>query len=91
MSIRFVSPFVAALAAMPALVFAGAVNINQADAETLAAELEGIGLSRARAIVQYRKDNGPFVTADELTLVKGVGERTVELNRANILVEEAKP
>lgn len=91
MRIRFVWAYLAALAALPALVSAGTVNINRADAETLAAELEGIGLARAKAIVEYRDENGPFVTPDELMLVKGVGARTVELNRANILVEEPQP
>lgn len=91
MTSRVLWPYIAALASLPGLVFAGSVNINQADAKTLAAELEGVGISRAEAIVEYRNQNGPFVTPDELALVKGIGERTVELNRANILVEEAKP
>jgi len=79
-----------ALLAAPTLVFAGPVNINTADAETISAELKGIGLSKAKAIVEYRKKHGPFRSADDLSLVKGIGERTVELNRADIMVSKPK-
>ena len=72
---------------MPLYSWAGPVNINTADAETLSAELEGVGLSKAEAIVQYRETNGPFRSAAELTEVKGIGERTLEINRDNILVQ----
>ena len=79
-----------ALLAAPTLVLAGPVNINTADAETISAELKGIGLSKARAIVEYRKKHGPFRSADDLSLVKGIGERTVELNRSDIVVEKPR-
>jgi competence protein ComEA len=62
------------------------VNINTADAETISAELKGVGLTKARAIVEYRKKHGPFRSADDLSLVKGIGDRTVELNRSDIVV-----
>ena len=75
-----------ALLALPVFAFAGPVNINTADAETLAAELQGVGPSKAQAIVEYRSKHGPFKTADDLSLVKGIGERTVELNRKDIQV-----
>lgn len=65
----------------------GPVDVNTADAETLSAELQGIGLSKAVAIVEYREANGPFKSPDDLILVKGIGERTIELNRENILVQ----
>ena len=73
-------------AALPLIAFAGPVNVNTADAETLSAELKGIGLAKAKAIVEYRKKYGPFKSADDLALVKGIGERTVELNRENIKI-----
>jgi len=69
---------------------AGPVNVNIADAETISAELKGVGISKAIAIVEYRKANGPFRSVDELAQVKGIGERTVEINRANILVAATK-
>ena len=77
------------VACLPLLAFAGPVDINTADAETISAELKGVGLSKARAIVEYRKKHGPFKSPDDLSLVKGIGERTVEINRANIRVNSA--
>ncbi|MCK5326298.1 MAG: helix-hairpin-helix domain-containing protein [Woeseiaceae bacterium] len=71
---------------LPLWALAGPVNVNTADAATLSDELQGIGLSKARAIVEYREKHGPFKSADDLSLVKGIGERTVELNRSDILV-----
>jgi competence protein ComEA len=63
---------------------AGPVNINTADAATLAKELAGIGLKRAQAIVEYRQKHGPFRSADELALVKGIGPSAISKNRDNI-------
>jgi competence protein ComEA len=77
---------VVAMACLPFLVFAGPVDINTADAETLSSELDGVGLAKAQAIVEYREKYGPFKTAADLSLVKGIGERTVEINRDNIRV-----
>ena len=79
-----------ALLAVPTLALAGPVNVNTADAETISAELKGVGLSKAKAIVEYRKKHGPFRSPDDLSLVKGIGERTVELNRDDIRVSAPK-
>lgn len=73
----------------PLLALAGEVNVNVADAETIAAELKGVGLSKARAIVEYREKHGAFQSADDLARVKGIGMKTVEANRKNILLQEA--
>jgi len=78
------------LLAMPILTLAGPVNVNTADAETIAEALNGIGMAKAEAIVEYRKKHGPFKNADELSLVKGIGERTVDRNRADIQVSAPK-
>ena len=78
------------LLCLPMLALAGPVDVNTADAETISAELKGVGLSKANAIVEYRKKHGPFRSADDLSLVKGIGERTVELNRSNIKVSAQK-
>lgn len=67
------------------------VNLNSADASTLARELEGIGDSKARAIVEYRQKNGPFRKVEDLALVKGIGLRTIELNRGRLRVEAVGP
>jgi competence protein ComEA len=71
----------------PMLSLAGPVNVNTADAATISSELQGVGLARAEAIVQYREANGPFKSADDLVAVKGIGARTIELNRNNILLK----
>lgn len=60
------------------------VNINEADASTIADVLQGVGQSRAKAIVEYREKNGPFDSLEELEEVKGIGEATVNLNRERI-------
>jgi competence protein ComEA len=78
------------VACLPLWTFAGPVDINSADAETLSAELDGVGMSKAKAIVEYREKHGPFKSPEDLSLVKGIGDRTVELNRANIRVTATK-
>ena len=75
--------------AAPVASVAGPVDINSADAATISAELQGVGMSKAQAIVEYRQSHGPFKTYEDLTLVKGIGVRTVEINRANILFNSA--
>ena len=70
---------------------AGPVNINTADAASLAANLTGVGPAKAQAIVEYRKANGPFKSAEELAMVKGIGLKTVEKNRDRIALGSARP
>jgi competence protein ComEA len=67
------------------------VNINSADAIELADALDGIGQSKAEAIVAYRDENGPFNSVESLTSVRGIGVATVEKNMENILLKPAKP
>ena len=74
----------------PFSIAAEPVNINQASVEQIAASLNGIGPAKAEAIVKYRTENGPFVSADQLADVKGIGPSTVEKNRAYILVESSE-
>lgn len=78
------------VACLPLWAYAGPVDINTADAATISAELKGIGLTKAQAIVEYREKHGPFKSAADLSLVKGIGERTVEQNRENIVVTPTK-
>ena len=68
---------------------AGPVNVNSADAETLAKELTGIGPALAAAIVRDREENGPYKSPEELTRVRGIGPSILENNKDNILVEDA--
>jgi competence protein ComEA len=69
---------------------AGPVDVNTADAATIARELDGVGLSKAEAIVEYRRANGPFRSAEELARVKGLGQKTVERNKSNLRFESPK-
>jgi competence protein ComEA len=74
--------------ALPAFA-ATPVNINTADAETIAKSLDGIGLNKAKAIVAYRDEHGPFKSTDDLTQVKGIGQATLERNHEAILLSDA--
>ena len=67
---------------------APAVNINTADVSQLVS-LNGIGQSKAEAIIAYRSSYGPFQSVDELTAVKGIGESLVNKNRDQIVLESA--
>ncbi len=62
------------------------VDINTADAQTLAGTIQGVGMSRAQAIVDYRTEHGPFKSVDDLTAVKGIGDKLVERNRDKLSV-----
>lgn len=66
---------------------ADVLNINTASAEQIAAALKGVGMSKAEAIVEYREANGAFQHIDELVNVKGIGVRTVDLNRGVIRLD----
>lgn len=63
------------------------VNINTADAATLAATLKGVGESRAIEIVRHREMYGAFSSVEELMEVKGIGPATLDLNRKAITLE----
>lgn len=69
------------------LVLAGPVNINSADAATLAANIKGIGIKKAEAIVSYRDQYGAFSRAEDLAKVRGIGKKTVEKNLVNLKVD----
>jgi competence protein ComEA len=64
------------------------VNINTANADTLAAALDGVGAARAKAIVDYRSAHGPFHSIEELAQVKGIGEHVVAQNRTRLKVTD---
>jgi competence protein ComEA len=72
----------------PGPAWADPVNINSADAATIARELKGVGPAKAEAIVQYRQQHGAFRSVDELALVKGIGPKFIERNRAQIRVDQ---
>ena len=63
------------------------VNINRASEGELVS-LNGIGSSKAQAIILYREMFGNFKTVDELAKVKGIGAKTVEKNRRRLSVQD---
>lgn len=73
---------------LPALA-ATPVNVNTADAQTIATALDGVGMSKAQAIVAYRDAHGKFRNVDELANVKGVGSKTLARNRDAIRLSGA--
>lgn len=56
------------------------VNINAADAATLAKSIDGLTLRQAEAIVAFRAAHGPFESFDELVQVDGVGWSLLKAN-----------
>ncbi|MBW2281662.1 MAG: helix-hairpin-helix domain-containing protein [Deltaproteobacteria bacterium] len=69
----------AVLAFAPALVMGGlegVVNINTATSEQLEL-LPNVGEVRARAIIEHRKQHGPFKSVGELEAVSGIGEKAI--------------
>ena len=64
------------------------VNINTADAATLAKHLHGIGPKKAAAIVDFRDKNGPFKSIIDLARVTGIGRTIVKRNRHKIVLSD---
>ena len=63
----------------------GVVNVNTANMEELEL-LPGIGPSRARALIEYRKARGPFKAVGDLTQVSGIGDRALERIRPHCVL-----
>ena len=63
------------------------VNVNLATAEQLAEVLDGVGITRAEAIVQHRESYGKFERVEELLMVRGIGDSILEANRSKISLE----
>jgi len=76
-----------ALSFTGSVIAAPPVNINTADAATLAEAIKGVGLKRAEAIIAYRKQNGDFKSVDGLSNVRGIGDNIVAKSRDNLKVK----
>ena len=90
MMIKGMSAALVAATLLAPVAIAGPVDVNTADAKTLARELDGVGMAKAEAIVSYREKNGPFKSADDLAKVKGLGKKLIEQNKANFKFEASK-
>jgi competence ComEA-like helix-hairpin-helix protein len=77
-------------AAFDSLFVDGRLVVNRAGPEHLAL-LPGIGPALAMRVVDYRRLNGPFASADELSNVKGIGPKTVERLRSVVWIESETP
>ncbi|MCW2256174.1 competence protein ComEA [Providencia alcalifaciens] len=62
------------------------ININQASAEVLAEKLNGIGMHKAKAIVEYRDKYGAFNSLENILEVKGIGPSFLEKNRDKLIL-----
>jgi len=66
------------------------VNINTADAETLALALDGVGLTRALDIIAYREEYGEFKNVEQIQQVRGIGIATFARNRTKMRVSDVE-
>ncbi|MES1242488.1 MAG: helix-hairpin-helix domain-containing protein [Acidobacteriota bacterium] len=61
------------------------VNVNTADPSQLAL-LPRVGPAVAQRILDFRKENGPFKSPEDLMLVQGIGEKTYQLIKPYVAV-----
>jgi competence protein ComEA len=62
------------------------ININTASAAELV-QLKGIGEKKAEKIIEFREAHGPFETPEDLVKVPGIGLKTYETNKEELVVE----
>lgn len=87
---RTLSAFLLSIAmalGMATAAHAAPVNINKASADEIAAALSGVGSKKAKDIVAFREKHGPFKTIEQLEDVKGIGQKMIEKNKANIRLQ----
>ena len=60
------------------------INLNKADAKTLAKSCKGIGKKRAEAIVKYREAHGNFRSVEQLAEVSGIGKQFVKRHQTQL-------
>lgn len=61
------------------------ININTADSDTLQ-QLTGVGPATAEKIINYRNENGKFMTIEDIKNVSGIGDKTFEKFKDRITV-----
>lgn len=80
------SLFMLTLLIFSPLGLAEVIDINTADEAAFQRAMKGVGPAKAKEIVQYRTQHGPFKSPDDLLNVKGIGQKTLDNNRANLSV-----
>lgn len=78
---------ITALVLFSSHLLAAPVDVNTASVKQIAKSLKGVGLQKAAAIVQFRNDNGPFTSVDELKQVRGIGNKVFSSIKDDILIE----
>jgi len=71
---------------MAGAVEAEKVNINKADLDELC-KLTHVGKGYAQRIIEYREKNGPFKNPEDITQVKGIGDKVWQANKDRISVK----
>jgi competence ComEA-like helix-hairpin-helix protein len=61
------------------------IDLNRADAQQLQ-QIAGIGPVLSEAIVAWREENGPFRRTEDLLQVPGIGEKTLEAIRDELVI-----
>ena len=73
----------AILAAVFPLVTAATVNVNSAQQSDLQ-RIKGLDKFKAKAIIEYRAQNGPIDTFEELSKVPGLDQGTIEQLKSEV-------
>jgi competence protein ComEA len=76
----FAAPKAAAQTSAPVV-----VNINKAGAEELD-KIRGVGPAMAQRIIEFRQQNGPFKSVDDLVQVRGIGGSKLQKIKDQITV-----
>ncbi|WP_019027483.1 ComEA family DNA-binding protein [Colwellia piezophila] len=61
------------------------VNLNKSSVDQLVT-LKGIGETKAQAIIAYRQQFGGFKSINELSKVRGIGEKIIKENQARLSI-----
>ncbi len=69
-------------------VSAEVVNLNKADAASLAHYLKGVGEKKAESIIEYRTEHEKFNAIEEIMEVKGIGEGIFNKIKDNLSLTE---
>ncbi len=62
------------------------INLNTATAKDLSDNISGIGDVLAARIIEYREQNGPFSSVDDLINISGIGEKKLSAMRDYVTV-----